>query len=62
MAKIKVEFSREGEVKIDVEGVVGNECEKMTKNLEDKLGKVVSRKKKPEYYNRRRKNENKSSY
>jgi len=48
--KIKFHISSDGEVKLDVEGAVGNECEAMTKPFEEALGIVADRKHKDSYY------------
>ena len=50
MAKVKVIVSKDGEVTVDVNGVVGRDCEKLTRELEKKLGLVKKRTKKREYY------------
>ena len=39
-----------GEITIDVQGAVGADCEKLTKELEEKLGVVTARKKLPEFF------------
>jgi len=51
MAKIKIEVSKEGKLSVEVEGIKGKKCLKLTEELEEKLGKVKARKKKPEFYN-----------
>jgi len=51
MAKtIEVIVSQTGEVKIDALGFKGADCEKATKFLEQALGQVSSKQKKPEYH------------
>ena len=47
---IKFTFKQDGTVTEEVIGVVGNECESLTKNIEEKLGEVQRVELKPEYY------------
>ena len=47
---IKFSNKQDGTVTEEVTGAVSNECEKLTKLIEDKLGKVSKRIYKPEYY------------
>jgi hypothetical protein len=50
MAKsIEIEFAENGDVKIEAVGFKGNGCEAATKAIEEALGIVKDRKKKPEY-------------
>ncbi len=49
---IEVVIGPRGEVKIDAVGFKGADCEKATKALEEALGVVKDRVKKPEYYAR----------
>jgi hypothetical protein len=49
MKEIKIIISKSGQVTIDVEGVTGSSCKKLTKALEKALGSSKS-KKKTEYY------------
>lgn len=46
--KIIVTVSKKGEVKIEAQNFADNACLKATKSLEEALGKVQSRTKKPE--------------
>jgi hypothetical protein len=50
MKKVILEVSADGEVTIEAVGFKGPACEKATKALEESLGTVKSRKKKPEYH------------
>ena len=47
---IKFTIKQDGTVTEEVIGVVGNECENLTKNIEEKLGEVQRVELKPEYY------------
>ena len=47
---IKFIIKQDGTVTEEVIGVVGNECENLTKNIEEKLGVVQRVEHKPEYY------------
>ena len=47
---IKFIIQQDGTVTEEVIGAVGNECESLTKNIEDKLGVVQRVEHKPEYY------------
>ena len=47
---IKFIIKQDGTVTEEVIGAVGNECERLTKNIEDKLGVVQRVEHKPEYY------------
>ena len=52
MAQQSVKFiiRQDGTVTEEVIGAVGNECESLTKNIEEKLGVVQRVEHKPEYY------------
>ena len=51
MAKtIEVIVNPDGSLKIDALGFQGADCEKATRFLEQALGKVAGKQKKPEYY------------
>tara|TARA_R100000742_G_C4259848_1_gene77661 strand:+ start:112 stop:312 length:201 start_codon:yes stop_codon:yes gene_type:complete len=51
MAKtIKFSIRQDGQVTEEVTGAVSNECEQLTKVIEDKLGKITNKLYKPEYY------------
>lgn len=45
-----VTIGKDGNVTIDVQGFSGDGCEEFTKELEEELGVVIKRSKKPEYY------------
>ena len=47
---IKFTIRQDGTVTEEVIGAVGNECESLTKNIEEKLGEVQRVEHKPEYY------------
>ena len=47
---IKFIIQQDGTVTEEVIGAVGNECESLTKNIEEKLGVVQRVEHKPEYY------------
>ena len=50
---IEVTIQPTGEISIDAVGFKGADCEKATKFLEDALGLVQEKRKKPEYHQRR---------
>ena len=50
---IKFIIKQDGTVTEEVIGAVGNECESLTKNIEEKLGEVQRVERKPEYYNQK---------
>jgi hypothetical protein len=47
---IKFTIKQDGTVTEEVIGAVGNQCESLTKNIEEKLGVVQRVEHKPEYY------------
>ena len=47
---IKFTIRQDGTVTEEVMGVVGNDCENLTKVIEEKLGTVVKDQHKPAYY------------
>ena len=47
---IKFTIRQDGTVTEEVIGVVGPNCENLTKRIEDKLGNVLQREQKPSYY------------
>ena len=47
---IKFTINQDGTVTEEVMGVVGNECENLTKRIEERLGVVERVEHKPEYY------------
>jgi hypothetical protein len=49
---IEIIIGTAGEIKIDAIGFKGLDCEKATKFLEEALGSVGQKVKKPEYYQR----------
>lgn len=51
---IEVIVDATGQIKIDAVGFQGADCEKATAFLEDALGQVGSRQRKPEYLRRNR--------
>ena len=50
MQEIKLKIMPDGEVEIEVRGVMGTECLKLTEFIENRLGLVVKREKTAEYY------------
>ena len=50
MNRIVFKISQDGTVTEEVQGVIGNECEKITAEIEKKLGNVENRIHKTEYY------------
>ena len=46
---IKFSIKQDGTVIEEVAGVVGNDCENLTKTIEEKLGTVVKVQHKPQY-------------
>ena len=46
----KFSIKQDGTVTEEVTGAVSNECEQLTKLIEDRLGNVTQRIHKPEYY------------
>ena len=47
---IKFTIRQDGTVTEEVMGVVGNDCENLTKRIEERLGVVDRVERKPEYY------------
>ena len=47
---IKFTIRQDGTVSEEVFGVIGNECQDITKTIEEKLGNVTYVETKPEYY------------
>ena len=47
---IKFSIKQDGTVIEEVSGVVGNDCEQLTKSIKEKLGTVLKVQHKPEYY------------
>ena len=50
---IKFTIRQDGTVSEEVFGVIGNECQDVTKSIEEKLGNVTYIETKPEYYQSR---------
>ena len=50
---IKFTIKQDGTVTEEVIGAVGDECESLTKNIEEKLGVVQRVEHKPEYYQKK---------
>ena len=48
--KIKFTIRQDGTVTEEVMGVVGTDCENLTKRVEERLGEVQNIQHKPEYY------------
>ena len=48
--KLKFSIRQDGTVSEEVFGAVGNECENITRSIEEKLGKVIYVETKPECY------------
>ena len=48
--KLKFSIRQDGMVSEEVFGTVGNECENLTRSIEEKLGNVTYIETKPEYY------------
>ena len=48
--KLKFSIRQDGLVSEEVIGVVGNDCQNLTKSVEEKLGEVTYIEHKPEYY------------
>ena len=48
--EIIITVKPEGEIEIEAVGFKGNACEKATKAIEDAIGQVKGRKRKPEYH------------
>ena len=49
--QIKFTIRQDGTVSEEVFGVIGNDCENITRTIENKLGSLSYREVKPEYYN-----------
>jgi len=47
---LKFTIAQDGTVSEEVSGVVGNQCQEITKSIEEKLGEVSYVETKPEYY------------
>tara|TARA_B100001094_G_scaffold271882_1_gene277399 strand:- start:665 stop:874 length:210 start_codon:yes stop_codon:yes gene_type:complete len=55
MAKQSIKFTirQDGTISEEVLGAIGNECQDITKSIEEKLGNVTYIETKPEYYQSR---------
>ena len=47
---LKFTIAQDGTVSEEVSGVIGNQCQEITKSIEEKLGNVSYVETKPEYY------------
>jgi hypothetical protein len=50
MQTVTYTINKDGKVAVNIENVVGPACESITKNVESRLGDVVSKDMKPEFY------------
>ena len=50
LQEIHVDIALDGAVKIDAIGFSGSDCEQATAFLEEALGQVTQKRRKPEYY------------
>tara|TARA_B100001113_G_scaffold311455_1_gene275299 strand:+ start:66 stop:278 length:213 start_codon:yes stop_codon:yes gene_type:complete len=48
--RLKFTIRQDGTVNEEVIGVIGNQCQEITKAIEEKLGNVIYTEPKPEYY------------
>lgn len=55
MKKVITRITPKGEVTVEVEGVVGDSCQGLTKELLEKLGKVKEETLLPEYFEQKQK-------
>ncbi len=53
MHRIIYKIKQDGTVHEEVQGTVGNECERLTRDIEQALGEISGRKHKPEFYQRK---------
>ena len=51
---IHINIAPDGSLQVDAEGFIGNGCTDATAALEQALGRVTERLRKPEYYRRQR--------
>jgi hypothetical protein len=56
--EIKIKIDDTGKVFVEVVGVKGKKCLELTKDLEKKLGDLLERKTKPEFYDDTEKEDN----
>ena len=59
---IKFTIRQDGTVTEEVMGVVGTDCENLTKTIEERLGVVEKVEKKPEYYQQKQTTEENVSF
>ena len=50
--QIKFTIRQDGTVSEEVIGVIGDGCQELTKTIEEKLGDISYREKKPEFYHK----------
>jgi hypothetical protein len=50
MQTVTYTINKDGKVAVNIENVGGSACESITKNVENRLGDVVSKDMKPEFY------------
>jgi hypothetical protein len=50
MQTVTYTINKDGKVAVNIENVAGSACESITKNVENRLGDVVSKDMKPEFY------------
>lgn len=48
--RIRFSIDKDGEVRVDVEGAIGAECDALTAPFEDALGLVVSKERREAFY------------
>ena len=53
MHRIIYKIKQDGTVHEEVQGADGNECERLTRDIEQALGEISGRKHKPEFYQRK---------
>ena len=61
MERIIVQISKQGGVKVKVDGCSGPSCSDLTKALENALGKTTGDEKTSEYYEEQQTNENRQT-
>ena len=54
MKEMIITIDKLGNITVDTEGFTGDECTEETKKLEDELGIVSNRDRKPDYYRKAR--------
>ena len=48
--KLKFTIRQDGTISEEVIGIIGDSCQELTKTIEEKLGDISYREKKPEFY------------